>query len=131
MPRKRGKCSSDGCANTTFGVLCKQCDLKRRGENKNPEYRRYWHTNKKYGVDELGFEALWNAFKGKCAICENNLRLPTKTRGQALDIVAIDHNHKNGNVRGLLCNACNKGIGLLKEDVEVLKRAINYLETCK
>ena len=39
----------------------------------------------------------------------------------------LDHNHKTGRMRELLCNKCNAGIGLLGEDVEILQRAIDYL----
>lgn len=40
----------------------------------------------------------------------------------------IDHCHDTGNVRGLLCNKCNQGIGLLNDDPIVLERALYYLK---
>lgn len=43
--------------------------------------------------------------------------------------LSVDHCHKTGKVRGLLCSNCNTAIGLLKEDINVLKNAINYLTT--
>ena len=75
----------------------------------------------------MDFEALWIAQLGKCGICGNQLRPPLPQRGQPLDVVAIDHDHKTGNVRGLLCNACNKAIGLFNEDPNLLEKARNYL----
>jgi hypothetical protein len=123
-------CQIEGCSNLTNGKLCKPCDIARRASSSNPNYKRFWHTSKKYGVDESGFDVLWFAFNGKCGICEKELKQPTKTRGQSLDVVAIDHDHDTGNVRGLLCNACNKAIGLLSDDINILKRAIQYLEMC-
>lgn len=40
----------------------------------------------------------------------------------------IDHDHKTGKIRGLLCGFCNKAIGLLKENINILRNAIHYLE---
>lgn len=123
---KPKKCSKDGCDNLTHGKLCKPCDLLRR--KGDPNRLRFYYTEKKYGVDESGFEVLWLAFKGKCAICEKDLIMPLKQQGQPLNAVAIDHDHKTGNLRGLLCNACNKGLGLFKDDIRLMKSATKYLE---
>lgn len=54
---------------------------------------------------------------GNCAIC---LTPPKRW-------FAIDHDHATGKVRGLLCTNCNTGIGMLKDDLEVLHRAQVYL----
>jgi len=54
---------------------------------------------------------------GICAIC-----LQTSGKWH------LDHNHKTGKIRGILCHHCNTGLGNLKDDVAVLKRAIAYLE---
>lgn len=51
-----------------------------------------------------------------CQICEQS------------PAVCIDHDHETGAVRGALCNLCNRGIGLLKDSPEVLRRAAEYLE---
>lgn len=64
------------------------------------------------------------AFTGKCAVCgvsevECNMRL------------AMDHCHKTGFFRGWLCVACNTAIGMLKDDPELLLRAVEYLENAK
>jgi hypothetical protein len=54
----------------------------------------------------------------KCIICECDF-----------DVVksCIDHSHTNGEVRGLLCGLCNKGLGCFKDDITLLKKAIEYL----
>jgi hypothetical protein len=41
----------------------------------------------------------------------------------------LDHCHKTGEIRGLLCESCNKGIGLLRDDVQLLRKAIKYLRS--
>jgi hypothetical protein len=57
----------------------------------------------------------------KCGICGIHEENTTKK-------LAVDHDHKTNQVRGFLCSNCNRGIGLLKDDVEVMKKAIDYLE---
>jgi hypothetical protein len=40
----------------------------------------------------------------------------------------VDHNHETGQIRGVLCHQCNRGIGAFKDNIERMKRALNYLE---
>lgn len=54
---------------------------------------------------------------GRCAICNKEMKQ-----------VNVDHCHKTQEVRGLLCTACNTGIGKLKDDISVLESAIKYLK---
>lgn len=56
---------------------------------------------------------------GVCAICSN-----VDKSGRAL---AIDHDHKTGFVRGLLCGSCNRGLGLFRDNPEILLKAAKYL----
>ena len=72
---------------------------------------------KKYGIEKNKFNELLLLQDNKCAIC-----------GKPSDKYDVDHNHANGNVRGLLCNICNRGLGCFHDDIEVLKSAIKYLE---
>ena len=55
-----------------------------------------------------------------CAICKNLCSSGRK--------LAVDHNHKSGNVRGLLCNHCNRGLGYLKESPEIISNVLKYLK---
>ena len=57
---------------------------------------------------------------GKCAICGT-----TSTGNRKA--FHVDHDHKTGKVRGLLCSNCNTGIGNLRDDIGLLNRAIEYL----
>ena len=73
---------------------------------------------RKYGVTRKDYDTMLVAQAGVCAICgkaENGKRL------------AIDHCHKTGEVRGLLCALCNTAIGKLNDDPELLERAAMYL----
>lgn len=85
-------------------------------------YRRYmkFHQVKwKYGITETEWMALYNEQKGLCAICRGP--------GVAPNFLVVDHNHETGQIRGLLCDGCNRGIALLQEDPEFLRSAARYL----
>ncbi len=56
---------------------------------------------------------------GLCAICRK-----TEKENKSL---AVDHNHSTGQVRGLLCSNCNRGLGLFQENIERLANAIRYI----
>lgn len=110
---------------------CRNCSVINRRKNSQfqtrSEYARNWSLKKKYNIDLEEFNLLWIVYKGRCGICSVELKLPEKQRGQALDVVAVDHDHITGKVRGLLCNACNKGLGLFKDSIENLEKAKEYL----
>ena len=72
-----------------------------------------------YNLDE--YSKMFNLQGGKCAICGHEPQ-----GSQKLD---VDHSHTSGAVRGLLCNNCNKALGLVHDSVEVLENAIKYLKT--
>lgn len=96
--------------------------VKRSGYDKkrywaNPQGERERHYKRKYGVDLKGYNAMFEAQNGSCAIC---LRPATKT----LD---IDHNHATGEVRGLLCTNCNRMLGHAGDIPSVLENAAIYL----
>jgi hypothetical protein len=57
---------------------------------------------------------------GNCAICNNNY-----------PVLNIDHDHETGKVRALLCGECNRGLGFFHDNLELLKKGIDYLETYK
>lgn len=69
-----------------------------------------------FGLDVAEYQRLLAEQKGVCRICQEQ---PTT--------LAVDHDHKSGKVRGLLCKWCNLGLGHFREDVESLKAAITYL----
>lgn len=94
---------------------------KRNRENhiKNKERDDFMARIHHYNLSEVEFKALWEKQKGYCAICGVSLK------GNKYH---IDHDHMTEKVRGILCTKCNRGIGLLKDSVELLSNAVRYLE---
>jgi hypothetical protein len=76
---------------------------------------------RKYGISLSEYKALLKNQNGRCAICETR-ECATGNR------MAVDHDHVTGAVRGILCKACNTGIGGLRDDPKLLLKAINYLK---
>lgn len=115
-----------------LSVYCKlhEDEMHKAWYKRNPDKRRLhsrnWRTkypgrNKRYELRRVNltleeFSKLKNLQKSRCAICGKKVRL------------CADHSHKTGKHRGLLCNACNVGLGMLQDDKKMLKRAIAYLE---
>jgi hypothetical protein len=94
-----------------------------RGRAYNAKRRdrlRAQHIQRKYGINAQEFDALLESQGGVCPICET--RLPEGTRR-----VHVDHCHDTGEVRGILCNACNSGLGMFGDNPERLLKAIAYL----
>lgn len=129
MPRKRNcKHCGKSCYSRSEVPFCRLCSLKMRTiHHDRVKYKRYYALHKKYGLDEDGFLVLWEAFMGKCGICETQLTMPENTRGQPLTTVCVDHDHTTGNLRGLLCNACNKALGLFKDNPILLNNALKWV----
>ena len=83
------------------------------------EYQDKWALKRRYGLTPEEFGSMWQRQKGLCAICGKVLKRGTGGH-------AVDHNHKTGKVRGLLCAGCNKAVGVL-EDSELKEKAESYL----
>jgi hypothetical protein len=81
---------------------------------------------KKYGISLEKYMDLLYKQKGVCAICKQP---ETKIcRGGTIGSLAVDHDHNTEEIRGLLCNACNRGIGYMRDNPDLLRKAANYLE---
>lgn len=119
----------------TIKGQCKEC-LRSSTKNKyktNPEYWQEWRyknidkcksadIKRKFGITLIDFESMITAQQGECLICGVEF--------WSLNIrdVAIDHDHKTGKIRGILCRKCNTGIGMFNDDLKVVKKAVAYLE---
>lgn len=114
-----------------FCSSCKECRRKRNHKYylDNPEkckrLKRKSDLKKQYGLTIEDIKIMLKNQNYKCAICGREIFL----HGSSKELTAhVDHDHKTGKVRGLLCNACNTGIGLLKDSPLFLANALKYLE---
>lgn len=71
----------------------------------------------KFGINLPTYQKILEEQNGVCYICEQ----------EDTTALAVDHNHKTKQVRGLLCRNCNRGLGLLQDNPKFLKKALQYL----
>ena len=101
----------------------KEIKLLEAGEwyRKNKERRKANLRRCLYGISNDQYDTLIKDQLGNCAICNNALDMARNTH--------VDHDHQPPfSVRGILCNFCNSGLGMFKDDAWRLGRAISYLE---
>jgi hypothetical protein len=92
-------------------------------KSRHPLQRAAYRRKHRYGITQDQIIKMLNKQKHKCPVCLNELN--------DKNMFAVDHCHKTGLVRGLLCGKCNWGLGSLMDSVENLKRAAKYLENCR
>jgi hypothetical protein len=92
---------------------------------KTPNQQKARALRDSFGLSLDEYNRMFEAQQGKCAICNQP---ETQMRKGKLKTLAVDHNHKSGAIRGLLCFDCNTGIGKLKDDPQILRLAAQYLE---
>ena len=83
----------------------------------NPDKFKSYQLKKRYGIDLGVFTRLLEQQDHKCAICGT----------EQDETFHLDHCHSTGAVRGLLCRACNTGIGNLRDDPVIVAKALAYL----
>jgi hypothetical protein len=111
FPRNRS--DSTGYAN-----YCKPCHNARGKEVKQRLHGgwREYHLRHRYGIGQVDFDEMLLLQGGVCAICG------------AGDPQHVDHDHRTGRVRGILCFNCNGGLGQFRDDPAILAQAITYLK---
>lgn len=138
-------CSIDGCDRVvrTKGMCASHYSAKWNKENReryNDNWRRYYKRNAKkrrqhsndlkklYGITVEDYEKMLEKQNGGCAICGKSETAKSPV-DDSVKRLAVDHNHITGVVRGLLCSTCNNGLGCFKDNISLMKGAIEYL--CK
>jgi hypothetical protein len=86
-----------------------------KNKNRYDKQRMYYMAKHYYGITKEVYDKFIKDQAGKCSICNNSRKL------------SIDHDHKTGKIRGLLCKHCNSSISLF-ENKKLFKKALEYLE---
>lgn len=123
---------------------CKAC-LKQLRKERNPEIAEYQRRRRagrtadeklaekdhqlrhKFGINLQDYNTLLEAQCYSCAIC-GKLNGEDLHRPGVPKELAVDHCHRTGAVRGLLCSDCNHALGQFKDDPALLRRAADYVE---
>jgi hypothetical protein len=114
-------CSVDGCneGHFSFGMCAhhyRKLHYKEKNKVSTLKYRL-----KKFGMTLSDYDALVKSQNGSCKICGG------KSRNS--DLLSLDHDHKTGKPRALLCDLCNTGLGAFKDNHNLLNKAIKYLKS--
>jgi len=101
---------------------CKECDKERvkKRHQDNPERTRNNDLKRNYGITLAEHKQMFEEQKGLCAICK-------KEGDGKWKKLCVDHDHKTGKVRQLLCRNCNMVLGQVGDNVQNLQNMIEYL----
>lgn len=118
--------------NAVYRSQCKRCQAEQArkwfSENteRSNESRRRFNLANLYGISVAEYQAMVRDQGGVCAICREDEPKQHGRTGKQFRL-AVDHCHKTGRIRGLLCQRCNRAMGMFDDDPIVLRRAISYL----
>ena len=114
-------------------VKCPTCRAEFRQSRSNRRYctescsNRARKIRRRYNLEPEEVVAMYKQQQGRCAICRIKGDVTEMGFTEKTTLV-IDHSHKTGNVRGLLCYKCNSGLGMFKDSKKSLSKAIDYLK---
>lgn len=124
------------CRNSRARAWERANNYYKKRNNRNKVYRTEYYSRpevkermrdqwfqKKYGISLRDYKALARKQGGKCAICKRTSE--EEPKGKRL---AVDHCHETNTIRGLLCQNCNRGMGLFGDNIALLEKAIAYLK---
>lgn len=105
---------------------CRGCmsDLHAEWRKRNPSASRLRNLKSKYGITREDYLSLLDSQGGVCAVCKKE-----ESTGGRSSWLYVDHCHRTGLVRGLLCSKCNKGLGMFEDDMARMESAIGYLRS--
>lgn len=85
------------------------------------EKKKHQQWIKRYGLSAEKYNEMFKKQNGVCKICEKECL--------SHSVLSVDHCHKTGKIRGLLCVKCNTSLGMLNDDISLFYKAIEYLKS--
>lgn len=90
-----------------------------------PEARRAFHMKQRFGLTMEEYAKMLHSQNYVCGIC-----FKKQVAGKNLNgTLAVDHDHKTGKIRGLLCQKCNTALGMFNDEIELFNNAIKWIQT--
>lgn len=114
-----------------YDLRCNKCFNEYVRGKYNYERERDKQLRQNYGITLDEYNKLLDSQNGVCAVCGNpESRRPgrKKLTENVTPMLHVDHDHKTGKIRGLLCSECNNSLGMLHEDPERIKALLKYVE---
>ena len=131
--KPRSEFSAHAVSKNGVQSTCKLCSAliardryNKSNKEKTAEINRKSKLKRKYGISLDDYDMMLKKQNGGCAIC--GTKKPAGKSGQFGPVFHVDHCHKSGLVRGLLCHHCNVALGAFKESSELLIKAAEYIE---
>jgi hypothetical protein len=126
MTYKRLICKHEGCSN--------ECPKERLSTKGHKIQYKQCHTCSnlisKYDINNAQRKEMLVAQSDKCKICDKKISFTgqTKKGDNEKDSAVLDHCHKTNKIRGVICQPCNRALGLFKDSQVILESAIKYLK---
>lgn len=112
-----------------YDKKCKEWNDLRK--NRRTAIAKRSHLKKKYGITQEQYDKILFKQGGVCAICGVGDELRVSKNGRAMNNLVVDHCHKKGHIRGIICRECNTGLGHFSDSPVKLNNAIKYLRQNK
>jgi hypothetical protein len=102
----------------------RRAEYSRKFHESHPGAHHFAQLKYAYGLEDAEqlYANLFLQQKGRCALCSS------REPGGKFQFFCLDHDHRTGRVRGLLCADCNVALGRFKDNFKVLEKAIQYLK---
>lgn len=128
-PKKGSVYVSNILGRTRAAVKGKTKQLGLVFESKSAKYhgksgQRHWMLMNRYGIGVDEYDKMFSEQSGVCAICGKG---ETAANQYGIKRLAVDHDHKTQQIRGLLCHKCNLMLGCSEDSIETLSAAVDYL----